>query len=103
VTSILQSLLLALTFFSGAFVVPMLAGLLRLRTINRQVTIAMIAGGITALTGKITALSGAETAGNILIILAFIINIICLFIPFGKGESETRLQLRRQKQKNNKF
>jgi solute:Na+ symporter, SSS family len=103
VTSILQSLLLALTFFSGAFVVPMLAGLLRLRTINRQVTIAMIAGGITALTGKITALSGAENAGNILIILAFIINIICLFIPFGKGESETRLQLRNKSQTNNKF
>lgn len=58
VTSILQSLLLALTFFSGAFVIPMLTGLLQLKIVKKQVTAAMLAGGFVALTGKIINLSG---------------------------------------------
>src|SRR5690606_4647860 len=45
VTSILQSLLLALTFFSGAFVVPMLAGLLEKKVVVNQITAAMLTGG----------------------------------------------------------
>jgi solute:Na+ symporter, SSS family len=103
VTSILQSLLLALTFFSGAFVVPMLAGLLRFKTVNRQVTIAMLAGGLTALAGKILALSGAENGGNALIISAFIINAVCMFIPFGKGRSGNSQLVLKNSQSKNRF
>lgn len=84
VTSILQSLLLALTFFSGAFVVPMLAGLLHIKAVKRQVTAAIIAGGATALTGKIIAMAGAQDAGNLVIIAAFAVNAGLLFIPLGR-------------------
>jgi solute:Na+ symporter, SSS family len=103
VTSILQSLLLALTFFSGAFVVPMLAGLLRMKTINRQVTIAMLAGGFIALAGKIISLGGAQNGGNILIIIAFVVNAMWLFIPFMKGDSNNSHLLPVSRQTKNRF
>lgn len=81
VTSILQSLLLALTFFSGAFVAPMLAGLLKLKVVKPQLTAAILAGGFVALTGKIINVWGDPLIGNIVIITAFIVNGILLFIP----------------------
>jgi solute:Na+ symporter, SSS family len=84
VTSILQSLLLALTFFSGAFVIPMLAGLLRRKVVNRQLTAAMIAGGFIALAGKIISVLGEQQTGNFIIISAFLINAGLLFIPLKR-------------------
>ncbi len=87
VTSILQSLLLALSFFSGAFVVPMLVGLLQRRIVKKQLTAAMLTGGFTALAGKIISLGDAQLTGNILIISAFLINGGLLFIPL-KGKSD---------------
>ncbi len=86
VTSILQSLLLALTFFSGAFAVPMLAGLLRRRIVIKQITAAMLAGGFTALAGKIVTIGNNQLAGNIIILSAFLINAGLLFIPFVSKE-----------------
>ncbi len=84
VTSILQSLLMALTFFSGAFVIPMVAGLLRLTTVKNQITAAMLAGGTVALAGKLVSLYGDPLTGNIIIIFSFFINAIFLFIPLRK-------------------
>jgi SSS family solute:Na+ symporter len=88
VTSILQSLLLALTFFSGAFVVPMLAGLLKLKVVNKQVTSAILAGGFVALAGKLINLWGASTLGNLVIILAFAVNALFLFVSLSQREKE---------------
>lgn len=88
VTSILQSLLLALTFFSGAFVVPMLAGLLKLKVVKRQVTAAILAGGFVALAGKLINLWGGSTLGNLVIILAFGVNALFLFVSLSKKENE---------------
>ncbi len=79
VTSIIQALLLALTFFSGAFVVPTLAGLLRLRVNKNNVILSMILGGVIALSGKIIFLSGYQLTGNIVIILSYLVNSILLF------------------------
>ncbi|MFW6290265.1 MAG: sodium:solute symporter family protein [Mariniphaga sp.] len=81
VTSILQSLLMALSFFSGAFVVPMLAGLLQIKVVKKQLTAAMLAGGFTALAGKVISLGDAQLTGNIIIISAFLVNAGLLFIP----------------------
>jgi solute:Na+ symporter, SSS family len=81
VTSILQSLLLALTCFSGAFALPMLAGLTRLKTIKKQVTAAILTGGIVALTGKIVNLWSDPLIGNIIIIISFFLNGLLLFVP----------------------
>ncbi|WP_167608659.1 sodium:solute symporter family protein [Maribellus sediminis] len=85
VTSIIQSLLLALTFFSGAFVVPTLAGLLRLRVNKKRVVIAILSGGLIALAGKILFLAGYEKSGNLLIIVSYFINSLILFYPLNRN------------------
>ncbi|SHF01038.1 solute:Na+ symporter, SSS family [Mariniphaga anaerophila] len=87
VTSILQSLLLALTFFSGAFVVPMLAGLLRIKVVKPQLTAAILAGGFVALAGKLINLWGNPLAGNIVIIFAFAVNGILLFVDLKRDRN----------------
>ena len=91
VTSIISSLLFALTFFSGAFVIPVLAGLLKIKVINKRIIPAVVAGGLTALTGKIINVFYFDLTGNIIIISAFIINSALLFLPLkfsGKNISE---------------
>lgn len=79
VTSIIQALLLALTFFSGAFVVPTLAGLLKLRVNKKNIVAAILLGGITALAGKLLNMFVHELAGNIVIIFAYLVNSVLLF------------------------
>ena len=79
VTSIIQALLFALTFFSGAFVVPTLAGLLNIRVNKNRVVYAIIIGGLVALLGKITHNFHNEILGNIIIVLSYLINIAILF------------------------
>lgn len=81
IQSIIQSLLIALTIFSGAFIVPIAAGLLGFRTSKIKAATAMIVGGAIALTGKLLAINDASTAGNLLIVSAFAINAIFLFLP----------------------
>jgi SSS family solute:Na+ symporter len=83
VTSIVQSLLIALTFFSGAFILPVLAGLLGFRNNRIQSNLAMLLGGLIALTGKITAVAGESDTGNLLIMGGFLVNGLLLF-PGGK-------------------
>ena len=85
VTSILQSLLLALTFFSGAFVVPMLAGLLHLKVVKPQLIAAILAGGFFALAGKLVNIWSDPLVGNLIIILAFGVNGGLLFVRFQKN------------------
>ncbi|WP_340114069.1 sodium:solute symporter family protein [Maribellus mangrovi] len=79
VTSIIQSLLLALTFFSGAFVVPTLAGLLQLKVNRKNVAAAMITGGLIALSGKLVNQLHHELLGNLLIAFAHLMNGLLLF------------------------
>ncbi|MCD6354637.1 MAG: sodium:solute symporter family protein [Prolixibacteraceae bacterium] len=79
VTSIIQALLFALTFFSGAFFIPVLAGLLQLKTNRKMVVTAMVAGGLVALTGKIIAVYYVELYGNVLIIFSYFLNSFFLF------------------------
>lgn len=81
VTSIISSLLFALTFFSGAFVIPVLAGLLKMKVNKNRVVPAIIAGGLIALTGKFINVFYSDIFGNAVIISAFIINSTLLFVP----------------------
>ena len=83
VTSIIQSLLFALTFFSGAFVIPTLAGLLNINVIKKRVVLAIITGGLVALGGKIVNVFYEELLGNLIIISSFLINSVLLFLPFN--------------------
>lgn len=86
ITSIIQALLLALAFFSGAFVVPTIAGLLNLKINPKNVTKTIIVGGVIALTGKIISITGYQLTGNIIIISAYPINTILLFWRAWKPE-----------------
>ena len=79
VTSIIQSLLFALTFFSGAFVVPTLAGLLKLTINKKRIVAAILSGGIIALSGKIINVFFSSDIGNLTIMFAYIINIALLY------------------------
>lgn len=81
ITSIISSLLIALTVFSGAFIIPTLAGLFQYKTHKYKSLSAITAGGVIALCGKILTLSGKNGLGNIIIISAFLINALILFFP----------------------
>lgn len=87
ITSIIQALLLALTFFSGAFIVPTLAGLLKLKTNKNRVVWAMLFGGLTALTGKLINIYSYELLGNIIIIASYLVNTTVLLVPKRNKES----------------
>jgi SSS family solute:Na+ symporter len=81
ITSIISSFLIALTLFSGAFIIPIAAGLFGYRVVKKTGVAAMITGGVIALTGKIIAMSYNDTLGNIIIICGFIANAAVLFLP----------------------
>jgi SSS family solute:Na+ symporter len=84
-TSIVQSLLFALTVFSGAFVVPTLAGLLKINVNKKRVVTAIIVGGTLALTGKMLQEFYNNLIGNALIISTYIINAALLFTSNRKS------------------
>ena len=74
--SILTVLLFALGVYAGAFVVPVLWGLLGFSCDRRYAMAAIAAGGALALTGKIV----GGTTGNALVIAAFAVNLAVLFL-----------------------
>lgn len=81
-TSIIGILLIALTVYSGAFIIPILFGLTGIRINPNSLTTAIITGGAIALTGKIINYFGHPNSGNIIIVLSFLINGIILI--YGK-------------------
>ena len=78
-SSIIGILLIALTAYSGAFIIPIIAGLTGAKVVPERVTPAMITGGVVALAGKIIFYSGLTGAGNAVIISSFVLNGIILF------------------------
>ncbi|MEI6856554.1 sodium:solute symporter family protein [Psychrilyobacter sp.] len=76
-TFILPTLLLALAVYSGAFIVPCLAGILGYRCEKKYAILGILLGGGLALYGKLM----GGTAGNMVIISSFLINFIVLTIP----------------------
>jgi solute:Na+ symporter, SSS family len=90
ITSIVSSLLLALSFYSGAFIIPMVAALFNF-PYNKQFSIAaMISGGTLALTGKLLMTYHHAEAGQIILISGFVVNAILIFIPVKKSEDQSR-------------
>ena len=82
--SILAVLMFALGVYAGAFVVPVLWGLLGFASDRRYAMAAIIAGGLLALAGKIV----GGTTGNALVILAFPVNLAvlaCGRLPAGNS------------------
>ena len=81
VTSIVSSLLLALSFYSGAFIIPMVAALFGLPYNKRFGIAAMLSGGILALSGKLMMTFNHMEAGQYVLISGFIMNAILIFLP----------------------
>lgn len=85
ITSIVSSLLLALSFYSGAFIIPMVAALFNL-PFNRRFSIAaMISGGILALSGKLLLTFNQPEIGQVILISGFALNALLIFLPFSKN------------------
>ena len=78
-TSIIGILITALTVYSGAFIIPLIAGLWNININRNNLVRAMLCGGICALTGKIVFYTGAQIAGNLIIIASFLLNASLLF------------------------
>jgi SSS family solute:Na+ symporter len=86
ITSIVSSLLLALSFYSGAFIIPMSAALFNLPYNKRFGIAAMIAGGSLALTGKLMMTYHLSENGSWVLISGFLLNGILIFLPHGRDE-----------------
>ena len=82
--SIIGTLLLAMTIFSGGFIIPTVAGLMGAKLSEKRVVPAVIAGASIALAGKLIAINGSPNLGNAVILGAFLINAIILFWPHEK-------------------
>ena len=78
VTSILNALLISLSFFSGAFIIPIIAGLAGWKVNPRNALPAILAGGFLALTGKIINEFTGSSHGYWLIIGGFIVNYLII-------------------------
>lgn len=80
---ILASLLLALSVFSGAFILPTLAGLMGYRGKKEFTLTAMLLGGALAFLGKVYGNSDITSIfnSNYILIMAFILNGALLFAP----------------------
>lgn len=81
ITSIVSSLLLALSFYSGAFIIPMAAALFGLPYNKRYSIAAMLIGGILALSGKLMIIFHQTEYGQIVLISGFVANAALLFVP----------------------
>lgn len=84
ITSIVSSLLLALSFYSGAFIIPMIAALFNFRYNQNLGIVAMLSGGILALSGKLLITFKHPEIGQYVLIAGFAINAILIFTPFRK-------------------
>jgi SSS family solute:Na+ symporter len=82
VTSIVSSLLMALSFYSGAFIIPMVAALFNLPFNKRFSIAAMLSGGILALSGKILMTFHHPEIGSFVLISGFVLNALLIFMPF---------------------
>ena len=89
ITSIVSSLLLALSFYSGAFIIPMVAALFNLPYNKKFGIAAMLSGGILALTGKLLITFKHPEVGQIILILGFVLNAVLIFLPFGKEKQNS--------------
>ncbi|MFV0365241.1 MAG: sodium:solute symporter [Mangrovibacterium sp.] len=79
-TSIVNTLLLALSFYSGAFIVPIILALWGVKVNKKNATTAMLVGGLMVLGGKLLATYLHFSLGNYILIVAFAVNYIILKI-----------------------
>lgn len=79
--SIIEMLLVALTVYSGAFTVPIIAGLAGFKCKANYISYAIVIGGFLALSGKLISFMNTNINSNLLIVAAFFIS--SLIVTFG--------------------
>lgn len=84
--NIIQSLLLAFSIFSGAFLLPTLMGLKQWPCTQSAAQTAALTGGSLALIGKILDLH-ALPMGNLFILSAFVLNALILWSGYKKARA----------------
>lgn len=90
ITSILNALLISLSFFSGAFVIPIIAGLAGWSINRENVIYAILAGGMLSLSGKVFNEITAQETGYWLIAAGFAANYVILKLRWKReGERTT--------------
>lgn len=82
-TSIINTLLLALSFYSGAFIVPIVLALWEIKVNKRNAIIAILVGGLMALIGKLVSVHTGSSIGNYMLFSAFAVNFLILKIGAG--------------------
>ena len=78
--SVITVLLIGLSVFSGAFTMPILFSFMNLKFNRNGVLVAIIAGGTIALVGKIIYINSMPLLGNSVILSAFLINSVLLYL-----------------------
>ena len=73
-TNIIGMLLLALAVYAGAFTLPILFGLVGLRSKPQFVSVAIVCGGVLAILGKLLPQTSIPHLGDFLLIFAFVVN-----------------------------
>jgi SSS family solute:Na+ symporter len=84
ITSVLNAMLMALSFFSGAFILPVVAGIAGWKVNRKFITIAMVTGGLVSLSGKIIQEIIPGYLGYSIIFAAYVLNGLILFFPGRK-------------------
>lgn len=79
--SIIEMLLVALTVYSGAFTVPIIAGLAGFKSKANYISYAIVFGGFIALSGKLISYLNININSNLLIVASFFIS--SLIVTFG--------------------
>jgi SSS family solute:Na+ symporter len=84
-SSVIGVFLIALSVYAGAFITPLLLGLVGFRFREKNVWWACVVGGFVALIGKIIFnYQGNQLLGNLIIIGAFLVNALILFLGYEK-------------------
>lgn len=73
-TNIIGMLLLALAVYAGAFTLPILFGLVGLRSKPQFVSASIVCGGVLAILGKLLPQTSIPHLGDFLLIFAFVVN-----------------------------
>lgn len=79
-TDIIGMLLLALAVYAGAFTLPILLGLAGLKVRPAFISAAIVGGGALALVGKLLPAASGAHAGDICLVLAFVLNGVLLLL-----------------------
>lgn len=101
--SIIQTLLLALTVYAGAFTIPILWGLIGPKVKTDYVIWAIVCGGSISLIGKIVSLLHIRDLGNFMLILSFVLSLAIMFLgTLSRGRKKGRLLSQTAQPKNQK-